>query len=71
MATVKQLKTQLDDAGIEYPADARKYELESLLDADPGPVPEEVPGETARSYEDVSGLCRQCGKLADHKHFGV
>lgn len=26
---------------------------------------------TAESFEDVTGLCRQCGKPADHTHIGV
>lgn len=31
MATVTELKKQLDDAGVEYPASAKKADLEALL----------------------------------------
>lgn len=34
--TVKQLKAALDEAGVEYPKDAKKQELQELLDAHEG-----------------------------------
>ena len=46
MATVAELRTQLDEAEVDYPADAKKAELEELvagLDTDEAPAEEETP----------------------------
>ena len=70
-----ELRYRLDELGIEYRKKDTVARLEVLLQSDPGPVPEEPAKDperrTARSFEDVTGLCRQCNRPADHKHIGV
>lgn len=45
--TVTEIKAKLDELGIEYPADAKKAELEALLPAEEAPVPAEEAPESA------------------------
>lgn len=67
MPTKKDLQDELDALGIEYGAKASKAELAALLDD----AATTDAGDTAVSYADVTGLCRQCNKPADHLHQGV
>lgn len=76
MATKAEIIEDLEWLGVDFDPYALKAELETLLleaiEPTPEPEPEGQPRRTARSFkEERSGLCRQCGKPADHKHIGV
>ncbi len=79
MPTKREIQQDLDMFGIEYPGSATKTELEALLadalTAAAGDITTEddtaPSGGAAVSFKDVTGLCRQCGKPADHLHQGV
>ena len=79
MATKSDLQDQLNALVGWYPRSATKAELQYLLDEAEAdqvePLEETVTsasgGASAASFEDVTGLCRQCGKPADHLHQGV
>ena len=79
MPTKQELQQELDAFGIEYGRSATKAELEALLAEVGETVVEEITDETdtapssgtATSFEDVTGLCRQCKKPANHLHQGV
>ena len=70
MATKQEIIDELVARGIDHDPKDLKADLEDLLDA-PGEPVDEGPRRTAESHEDVTGLCRQCNKPADHKHIGV
>ena len=67
------LKAALDELGIEYGAKDTVADLKDLLaDAEEAEEAQFTDAaDTATSFADVTGLCRQCGRLADHKHIGV
>jgi len=80
LVTKREIQEDLDRLGIGYSARASKTELEALLVdvLDPEGAaaisePEDTAPSsgTATSFEDVTGLCRQCNKPADHLHQGV
>jgi hypothetical protein len=77
MATVAEVKDRLDAAGIDYPAGARKADLEQLLQADGAPVPVPVPTDAAepaaavgtdravtRAKQDATNIARIDAKIA-------
>jgi hypothetical protein len=79
MATKRDIQEELDTLGVDYSGSATKAELEALLaelfDEPAAEISDEtgtvVSSGIATSFEDVTGICRQCNKPADHLHQGV
>lgn len=53
MPTVKEIKAELDEAGIDYPVDALKADLEKLLPLTATEVIENRAGTIAEQPEDI------------------
>ena len=66
--TVAELKAALDDAGIDYPADARKADLADLLDRGADAVVEAAPAPHVTGSDPIVGkINAKISKLIDYR----